>query len=1838
MTSDGHRLRQSWSNSLNDALTSFRGHLTSAQSPTWKRVPIPSRENSTGKGKSRASPLPDVGDVILHRKSTKAGDVYRAIVDVALGDELGDLEAWKSVLSTPELRQEWDPAVETSQLIEIFDPDTRIVKTKFTLGWPASPRDAVMISRNFSDATTVINVSTSVPRSPDEPSYLRPSPPYVRSHVDLFAWCIQLVMPPTQNSAPGDPPMRKSSNDAKVRITCFWQHDLRALWNFNPSSSLSQQLPAMVIGLLSTVIKRGSRVTKLTGYGHGVSVERLSYEIDREALTVEYAIIPEDRDNAAQTHEALHGLDELYTIKEQRRLERSVECVLPSADGWEIRITTRASSDKVAQLPWSAFAYRIIPSDQDPSSSSSSPVAFQVNHSPLPDDHSVVRTKISIEHSKASKGIRLNGVPQPVEDRQARDLIAFSMSNQLTQDASSAFDLSFHTGSSAASINSDVSSSSTPRKPTLNRADSMTRTPAADKSILARVRRNYIYFSSLLQEPEAKWKRNTEARGVSVTQLDSIDPTLVVYRAEATFVGVGLWDLYSAVVTPGARVYWDKQFEDASLLEDVNELTELWHVKTKPAWPVVGRDAVLLKTVYKSPTTVHVFAFSVDDPHLFNNVPQVDPNVIRTQVDLQGWAIEALSPTTTLITLLEQSDPKGWSGKSNIPQQMIANVAGVGEFAIKCGGPPVLTRLGGAKANNIRYEHDRGIFRVEYESSRSRRLATMQSTVANGSVADGSSTPETQRDMSMPYIECELRCDIDTWATSLDIVIDPPPQSMSCLRRHRLSAGGGGLWLTFGHDAMFAEDDRLQAIVRRAPLSTKEKGVVMINGRKVPVDVEELPESEVKSLSKQKRVKPVRVPLDQPPVLGVIRRRRQEMAADNDSSDEGQNSESITRSKSTASWSTSAPKMPSPLANFFTMAYEQATSTTQQAVAAFKPPAVAIPADTTFTSAKAPMQHALEALAFAQAFQRGSYRDNWTLVSDKGLPVHRRLTPEVSPAIPVHKGEKVIESVTAEEVASAITTYDCRKRWDDRFDSVVVFEEFGADCHCAFLVTKGGFPFRDRGFYLASVTAKECEAIGEGGVAPVVGAQSPTTGSNHSTVIYCVSASFHPDAVAVYSPTKYNTYALPVGRMLIDAWILETLDPYTTENYAIPSTRCTRLVAVDYAGSVPVAVNSMINSTLPKSILALETHLKGKSTLPLMKLPASGLLVARQAEAPAKDDAWVMKTNSTERVLVSTEYTNDTKTFRGKLLVSLKKPEAPPGSTSAPSQASNVDITPTPSRIILPPSTSIPTSSPERSRNRADSTPSSPVTPRHRTTSVTTGSLSARSRSRDAVKLTSSMFSPVREFVGKPQAPSDFVLAEVVVDPKLFYPDGYEVRVCSRMIPVPASASVDNTSTSLKSLPMSSLVFDKFENNNTDTSQPSEAHTNNNVLPIEYTIHKLPLSALQSSSTLSSTDRPPPARQLLRLTLPTAQYDAPTIEDPLTGEKHAPPAKPAWMREMEEGEAMACVLVEVVGLVKGTAGGGSGGGGAGGGKKGKRSVLVNGVSVVVGEEKESAKGPSGPGVGDGCLGVLSRVPREDTTDPAIPAQLSVPIAVADHLYDERAIASLGDVPISTAGAGSAGMVGEDGADGGGDTHPATPVDTTPMQEKTPTMVQDGGGGGGHGLLGFLNSYPNQLLRFASSSTGGLKSRSSSSSSLLQLSSSNANGPVASSPASSAAAAKSSRLCATTSSSVQGLPASVLRAATAPYFSLSTLVFTCLIAFLLGSLLRSLLSPADFIYVVSDLGDLGDLAEVPGGGPGGAIGGGGGSGVEAGWREIKRLLEVKYIVGGWDFQVAVVRRH
>ncbi|KAF9265474.1 hypothetical protein L218DRAFT_957053 [Marasmius fiardii PR-910] len=1231
--SDGSRLRQSWYTALNDAETRFRQLLTSP-SNEWKRVAHSSAHStsaSKGKSKSRApSSFPEVTDVVVHRNSSQSReDIYRLVLEVPAGEELVSLEPWRAVLSTPELRQEWDPAVIDAHLMEMFDYETRIIKTNFTLGWPANPRDTVTIARTIHDDTTIIDIATSLPRSPDEPVYLRPSPPYVRSHVTLFSWCIQHIKPQAAATDIEQQPRRRKSLGGRLRITCYWQHDLRAIWNIGSPGNMSYQLSSMVLGLLKTTLKRAARIPKLVGYGYGVNIEKIRFQNDREALTVEYAVIPEDEElqEAQSDPSKASNLEVLHVMRERRRLTRGVEYSLPASEGWDVQVVTRASSEEVENLPWTALAFRRTSNSVLPSSANPLPldqVLLRLTHAPLLDDHSILKVTIIIEISGPSSGLRLNGVPQTIQDSEdGRSPTSTIGSQQIFQDLASAMGISV-VGSSSIGSASVVSASSTSSTPIVSKE----RNAAAEKTILARIKRNYIYFSSLLQEPEAKWKRTTEARGVTVTQLDSIDPTLVVYSAEATFVGVNIWDLYAAVVSQGVKEYWDKQHEDAILLEDVNELTELWHLKTKAAWPVNGRDSVVLKTVYKSPTTIHVFSFSADDlAHLFppglipppasstaantgsiSSSSTANASVIRTQVDLRGWAIEALSPTTTRLTLLEQSDPKGWANKTSIPTTMINALAGIGDFAIKWGGVPIVTRLAGAKKTQVKYEHERRSWRVEYEP-----LARSKSNEEPGTT---------------PVIECEIRCDMDVWSpTSLDIVVDPPPQAISCLRRHRLSPEGGGVWLTITHqDAVCIEDERLMIIVRRGPTigssgSNSAGGFVMVNGERIEVDYEEMDEGEIRNARMQKRIKPTRIPLDQPPVAGAIRKRREDT--------EGEDSRSATPS---ATATTSAiPKISSPLTRFFTYAVDQ----TQQTIAAITPTeGESLQGDDSLqdipTANRSPMHLALDALSWTQDFHANPLLAGWVVVSDKtGMNVKRRIISEVSGVVPVFKGEKVIEGVHAEDLAAVIgeLTLDVgngtvgRKKWDDRYEEEKVLQRYEGGGKASFVVGKTGFPFRDRGFYVATVIAREQSTIpgmsrrntvnpaAGRSVDTIVGTKIPPTTS--SPAIFIVSTSFHPSTLSVlFNSSAYNPYALPIGRIHLDAWILETLDPYDTkENYAVPSARCTRLTCVDYNGAV---VNSMVlnynGGYMVRALLGLDASMR-ESRAPVMRTPTQGLVL-----------------------------------------------------------------------------------------------------------------------------------------------------------------------------------------------------------------------------------------------------------------------------------------------------------------------------------------------------------------------------------------------------------------------------------------------------------------------------------------------------------------------------------------------------------------------------------------------------------------------------------------------------
>lgn len=1087
-----------------------------------------------------------------------------------------------------------------------------------------------------------------------------------------------------------------------------------------------------------------------------------------------------------------------------------------------------------------------------------------------------------------------------------------------------------------------------------------------------------------------------------------------------------------------------------------------------------GRDTVLLRTVYKSPTSIHVFAFSADaDPHLFpnNQIPLIDTNVIRTQVDLQGWAIESLSPTTTLLTLLEQSDMKGWTGKTSMPSQMIAHVAGIGEFAIKSGGPPAVTRLSGARKVVEKFDWEKASLRVVYEALKpsaikSRSVSSSISTRSVSESTSGESIPAKQQQGSgssagateMDMIECEIRCDIDTWAASLDIVVDPPPQGISCLRRHKLSLEGGGLWLTLTHDPVYPsigptflnrrkrstklmsvgsiselqtprpsrnvrddeaeEEGKFRVIVRRAP--GKEKGLVMVNGTKVTVDVEEMPESEVKNAMKQRRIKPARVPLDQPPVVNVVRKRRAEW--NEEEIDESQNasgssevganapqrSTSTSRERTelmsaTREWAT-APKQAGALTKWWLYAVDVAASTVVPASTASAP---STRTESMPSKQKWPMQYALEALEWimeeyaedklgaclvSSATSRTNSvdstasagtsniasssgvstptADGWTFVGEKaGLNVHRKLISEVSPVVPVHRGTKIIEGVSAEELASVILHDSCRKEWDDKFDSSRVFESFGWGCETGFTVMKGGFPFRDRGFYLARVIARAAP----GGLAGMFGRirrsrsagrassrpgklvkrntdlnDSGTDGRRvQQNAIFIVSASYsgESDSVSRFSPSKYNEYVLPIGRVFVDAWVLETLDPYDTReiDVAIPSTRCTRVVAVDLRGSAPAAVNSMVNVAMVRALSTLgdwvgkrlkakaEAEGKGDSTAatskdalaglgiaaPFMRMPGGNIML-REARGgmeglDRRGVAWCARVSDRKRALVKERFKIEERVYRCMMLVSVgsvlggegevKEKEKDEGPVRRTASRAKSPRSPSPTRVDGSEQAGHSRESTSGSHNSTEGIPSSPP---------------ATARGRAAS-------SPYAKHRGL-RMPADLLVAELVIDSKM-YPDGYDILMCSRKRSeekiMTTCSRDDATCISLKDAvvktpamktkgtmeTMSLLDVANASVNSTTTSadgRPTVDGSEGQALPLGYTVHTMPLSPMHSSGLAAES----PMRHLVRVTLPTAQYQIPTVEDPLTGETRSAPPKPSWLTEMEEGGS-AIVEIEV---------------------------------------------------------------------------------------------------------------------------------------------------------------------------------------------------------------------------------------------------------------------------------------------------------------------------------------
>lgn len=604
---------------------------------------------------------------------------------------------------------------------------------------------------------------------------------------------------------------------------------------------------------------------------------------------------------------------------------------------------------------------------------------------------------------------------------------------------------------------------------------------------------------------------------------------------------------------------------------------------------------------------MHLVSMSVDDKHLFPRIPDAQEGSLRLQTDVQGWAIESLSSNTVQLTLIEQRDARS---KSSLP----LIISAVGDQAIKQGAPPIITSLLGGKQTASRIEAD--VYRVEYEASAATETvrpslrpteSTTTSVVPLGqtSAASVDSTPSPQSDR----IESQIRCDCEVWTGALEITIDPPPLQVSSLRRHRIS-GFGGLWITIEHDRATLGQDKVLVLVKRGKVSegSRSKLTLTVNGHRVDVLVEEFAPADLDASKKQKRGKPQRQPLDRPslPALrrrtGLSRKDSQEDAAASPAN--GMNlrpSPSSPAANMLSGWSNWAY----PLGSLYGMVSEATRS-------ALVP--VAGPDPTGSLTAVSAAEDALR-----QVFLINEDRSNeaeaerqWTSAGRQadGFVLDKRLAPDKTTTC--YRTTGILRGSSAKEVLSVVQGGPGgRHKWDERSLGETAVASYGNGIDVRWKVQAAavlGLPMRSRGFLVAGMTGADTVSSNASECAEQTSFQDR----------FFVAATSAFDRTDLAESKSFNPTQISEGRIVLEGWVIEDLDPYSPETYDIPSAKVTYISAYDHGG-LPVAVNNTLNYNRHTPILSnVQRLLKAAGPRESVRYPPAGMrLVNDGTDMPA---------------------------------------------------------------------------------------------------------------------------------------------------------------------------------------------------------------------------------------------------------------------------------------------------------------------------------------------------------------------------------------------------------------------------------------------------------------------------------------------------------------------------------------------------------------------------------------------------------------------------------------------
>ncbi|KAH0836855.1 hypothetical protein J3R83DRAFT_8643 [Lanmaoa asiatica] len=559
---------------------------------------------------------------------------------------------------------------------------------------------------------------------------------------------------------------------------------------------------------------------------------------------------------------------------------------------------------------------------------------------------------------------------------------------------------------------------------------------------------------------------------------------------------------------------------------------------------------------------------------------------------------------------------------------------------------------------------------------------------------------------------------------------------------------------------------------------------------------------------------------------------------------------------------------------------------------------------------------------------------------------------------------------------------------------------------------------------------------------------------------------------------------------------------------------------------------------------AVEAYIKGMSPIPFVRLPAAGLVLSEhkgsgttvETAVPAglggSSVTWRVKRRDEQRTLIASQYDPTERAYTGSILLTTSTGGL---STSLSTIKADESVSRTGKAAV----SSLGNAPDGLTSSRAELSSSPSTSSRRRTSS---GSI--RSPSSERIKSSSSAFT----VKGELKHTTDLIVAEVVVDTKL-YSEGYDVTITSTV----------REGTNFISLAPSS-------NEGSAGADPSSVPTTNaSTLPISTSIYTVPASPLHSAGL--NADRPP--RHLLRLMLPTAQYQISTVQDPLTGETRGALPKPQWYMDLQEKGFSVQVDIRPLGNASGNGKKTVNGNDT---KKNGGGVIakVEGVVVGVASEKESLTALGRDELQDDRVSRMLLLQRSADEEDAFPDELKVPLGRSDHMLDDAVIVPAVDMSDDP-------KTQEEGSpqQEAADKPPALVSMFQRMLPETWVMVniyylsrQDSPENGGAaqtpaptatsgGLLGFLNAYPNPLARWTTSAKNHTQTRPPS---------------LASSRRSSGALPKVPGGLVEDETRGQETTSPVTKTTTMPtspsskMYPLSIILIVALIAFLIGSLL------------------------------------------------------------------------